>query len=323
MAAAGEAAAVRERYLTAVAAAHRAQTGGRARPPHRLGISKLSGCARRAAYTLAGTPASDSPAVAEGRAANHGTWIHEGLLPHLADQVGGKYETDVVARIGGLEIMGRADLATDEELVDVKTVDGLDAVRRYGGYDEHWFQVLAYVLGKAQETGVRLRWAVLIYVDRGSGETEVLVREVTDTALLAVIDRVGEIHRYAADPDTAPRTTAALPGGRHWRMRGPGGGQGGSWACDECWWLGRCWPGAIPRVRGAQANIVRTDSAIEAALLAYLTASMSAGDAKTEQEFWRSVLANAPAGVYGRLRLSWSRAGAIRVTAVAPLKEES
>jgi hypothetical protein len=325
VAAAGSAAAaVREKYLEAVGAAHRAETGARSRPPHRLGISKLGGCARAAAYTLAGTPASNQPTQTEGRAANHGTWLHEGLLPRLANEVGGKHETDVVARIGGLEIMGRADLAVVDsddggEVADVKTLDGLDAVRRWGGYEENWVQVMAYILGKIQETGRRIRWAVLIYVDRGSGEVEVFVREATDAALLAVVARVGEIHRWAADPDTAPRTTAALPGGRRWRLRGPGL----SWACNECWWLSRCWPGAVPGVRGAQANLVRSDPAREAALGAYAAASAAVGDATTEKDFWRSVLDNSPEGVYGRWRLSWTRAGSIKVTAVRPLEEAS
>jgi len=321
---AGAADAVRARYVTALAEAHRAENIARARPPHRLSVSRLGGCTRQAGYALSGTPVSDTPPPAEARAANHGTWIHNGLLPRLADQVGGKHETDVIAHAAGLAITGQSDLAVVEsvdggEIVDVKTVNGLDPVRRYGPHGEHWVQVLAYALGETQRTGRLIRWAVLIYLDRSSGEEEVFVREITPAVLLAIVDRVREIVAAAADPDTAPRTTAALPGGRRWRMRGPGA----SYECDECCWLARCWPGAKPGVRGAQAAIVRTDAAIEAALGAYSAAARASSDAALEQDFWRSVLAGSPAGIYGAWRLTWTKNGSIRVTAVRALEEAS
>lgn len=313
---------VRQRYLDAVAAAHLAETSARSRPPQ-LSVSRLGGCTRAAAYALAGTPPSDTPPPIEGRAGNHGTWLHAGLLPRMAEEVGGKPEVDVVVTADGVTIFGRADLAavyTDlgGELADVKTVAGLDTVRRYGGYADHWVQLFTYLLGEVQRSGQRIRWGVLVYVDRNTGEAEVFVREATDKALLAVIDRIAEINRYAADPDQAPRTTGSLPGDRRWRMRGPGY----SYGCDECPWLSRCWPGAVPGVRGAQANIVRTDPARQAALTAYAAASTQASDLVREQEFWRTVLAGAPEGIYGPWRLSWSKNGAIRVTAVKPVNEE-
>lgn len=323
MAAEADTAAVRERYLAAVAAAHTAETEARARHPHTLSVSRLAGCTRQAAYALAGTPVTEPPKQVEARAANHGTWLHEGLLPRLADQVGGKHETIVVVRAAGVTIMGRADLAVVEsaaggELADVKTVNGLDAVRRAGGFGEHWVQLMAYILGERQRSRP-VRWAVLIYVDRATGEAEVFVRPVTDEALLAVVERIGEIVRLAAAPQTAPRVTAALPGGRRWRMRGPGPK---GYSCNECDWLRACWgPDAKPGQRGAQRNLVRTDPAREAALGAYVTASSTAADAAAEKEFWRSVLDGSPAGLYGSWRLSWTRAGAISVKAIGPVEE--
>jgi hypothetical protein len=317
-------ATVRDKYQAAVAAAHVAETSSRARPPHRLSVSKLGGCTRQAAYALAGTPVSDTPPPAEARAANLGTWFHLGFLPRLADQVGGKHETDVIAHAAGLAITGQTDLAVVEsadggEIVDVKTVDGLDVVRRYGPYGDHWVQVFAYALGETQRTGRLIRWAVLIYVDRGTGAEEIFVREITPAGLLAVINRVRDIIDAAADPDTAPRLTAAMPGGRRWRMKGPGKSKG----CDECPFLSRCWPGAKSGVVGAQASIVRTDAAIEAALGAYGAAARTVSDAASEQDFWRSVLAGSPAGIYGSWRLTWTKSGSIRVTAARALEEAS
>lgn len=321
---AGAADAVRDRYVAALAAAHRAETLAHSRPPHRLSVSRLGGCTRQAAYALAGTPVSDTPDPGEARAANHGTWIHTGLLPRLAYQVGGKHDTDVIAHAAGLDITGQSDLAVVEsddggEIVDVKTVNGLDTVRRYGPHGEHWVQVLAYALGETQRTGRRIRWAVLIYVDRGTGAEEVFVREITPAVLLAIVDRVRAIVTATADPDHAPRTTAALPGTRRWRLRGPGK----SYDCNECPWLSRCWPGAKPGVVGAQSAIVYTDAAVEAALGAYAAAARTASDAALEQDFWRSVLAGSPAGIYGPWRLTWTKNGSIRVTAVRALEEAS
>lgn len=311
---------VRQRYLAAVADAHRAETTSRARAPH-LSVSRLGGCTRAAAYALAGTPPSDDPEQPEGRAANHGSWLHLGYLPRLAELVGGKHEVEVVVTAAGVTIFGRADLAAVDtdlggELVDVKTVAGLDTVRRYGGFADHWVQLFAYLLGEVQRTGHRIRWGVLVYIDRSTGEAEVFVREATDRALLAIVDRIAEIRGHADDPDRAPRTTGSLPGDRRWRMRGPGS----SYGCDECPWLSRCWPGAQPGVRGAQAAIARTDAAIEAAITAYAWHSTVGSDYAREQEFWRSVLDGAPEGIYGPWRLQWTKNGAIRVTAVKPIE---
>lgn len=311
---------VRDRYRAAIADAHRAETLSRHRPAIKLSVSRLGGCTRRAAYTLAGTEPSNQVTPGEARAANHGTWIHEGVLPRLADQVGGKHETQVVVTAAGVTIYGRADLAVTEsdlggEMLDVKTVAGLDGVRRRGGWDNDWMQLLAYILGETQRSGQRIRWAVLLYIDRDTGEDEVFVREVTDAVLLSVVERVAEIRRYSAAPDMAPRTTAALPGSRRWRMRGPG-----SWTCDECPWLSRCWPGAEPGVVGAQRHLARTDPAREAAIGAYASAATAAGELSAEQSFWRSVLAGAPEGEYGPWRLSWTRNGAINVKAIRPIE---
>lgn len=315
--------AVRARYRAAFAAAHRAETTARARHPHTLSVSRLSGCTRQAAYALAQAPVTDPAPAVEGRAANHGTWLHEGLLPRLADQVNGKHETSVVVHAAGVSITGRADLTVVEgpdgdELVDVKTVNGLDGVRRHGdGYDEHWVQVMAYVLGERQR-GRRIAWAVLIYVDRGTGAEEVFVRPVTQATLLAVVDRIGEIVRLSATPTAAPRVTAALPGDRRWRLRGPGR----SWACDDCPFLTGCWgPGAKPGVVGAQRNLVRNDTAREAAIGAYAEASRLAATSAEERDFWRSVLDGSPPGLYGPWRLSWNRAGAISIKATRPVQE--
>lgn len=311
--------AVRDRWRDAVARSYQAETAARARNPHTLSVSRLSGCTRQAAYALAAAPVTDRHPAAEGRAANHGTWLHLGLLPRLADEVGGKHETMVVVRGAGIIIVGSADVALVEgpdgpELADVKTVHSLDAVRRHGAYHEHWVQLLAYILGERQRTRRQIRWAVLVYVDRATGEEEVFVREVTDAALLAIVDRISEIVRWAAAPDTAPRVTAALPGDRRWRLRGPSN----TWsACNECPFLTRCWgEDAKPGQRGAQRNLVRNDTAREAALDAYTAAAATAADADAEKSFWRSVLDGSPEGLYGRWRLSWKRDGSINVKAV-------
>jgi PD-(D/E)XK nuclease superfamily protein len=282
----------------AVGAAFCEASAARARPAHQLGLSSLGGCRRRAAYALAGTPVSDHPPPREGRAANLGTWQHEGLLPQLAQVLDGEacVEREVVLRAAGLELTGHIDLDWGPVAIDLKTVgEHRLAWAADGPFPEHRVQVAGYALAKRQ-MGLPSRWCAWVYMDRASGTVRPHVEEFTTALGLRVVDRVEELARLAAQPDTAPRDE-----------RGPGL----AYSCDECPWLRRCWgEDATPGEVGVQGQLLGRDAqAVAAALEEYVTARNTISDAKAVQEFARAVFEGSTPGVYGRWRWSTARAG--------------
>lgn len=293
---AGEvAAAIRE--LTAQA--FLAESADNPHDPHQLSLSALGGCTKRAAFQVAGTPPSDVPPADEGRQANLGSWQHEGLLPRIAAQIAGAVvEAAVQLHAAGLVIPGRLDLAWPGVLMDLKTVGEhrLHGVLRAGEpYHEHRIQVMGYALARHQ-AGYAVKWVVWLYLDRASGQEEVMVERFTPAAALAVIDRVRHIRQVAeAGPDQARR-----------EARGPGL----SYTCNSCPWLRRCWgPDARPGEVGAQWRLARTDPAVEAALALYDDARERESAAKRDKEFAAAMLARSPRGVYGPFELGRGKPG--------------
>ncbi|WP_018219170.1 PD-(D/E)XK nuclease family protein [Salinispora vitiensis] len=295
---------VRALVAKGVSQAFIAETTQRARDPHHLGLSSIGGCTRAAAYALARVDPSDTPPVEEGRQANLGVWYHEGLLPRLSEQMGGEVELPVVLHAAGVAITGTADLVPPGAVVDLKTVGAhkLQTIRYHvSPYRRHRLQVLGYVLA-VQQGGRPTRWAIWIYMDRSTGEVEVIVEEFTARAALEVIDRIAEIRRYAEhDPDLAPAED-----------RGPGL----SFTCDACPWLRRCWgPDAVPGQIGAQTSLVAgaipqvhpPDPRAVQALSSYKDASVRKGEAERDQKFWGSVIAGLDYGVYGAWKLTRDR----------------
>lgn len=284
---ADELAEVEQRITTATARAFRAETASRHRNPHVLGLSGVGTCTRRAAYALAKTPVTDTPPVREAREANLGTWEHAGLLPRLADQLpGAQVEVKVILRAAGLELPGHIDLDDLAGVVDLKTVAAhrLAHIRRtWRPYFHNRVQVSSYALARLQ-AGRPARWVAYLYMDRASGEVEVVVEPFTNALALEVIDRIAALRAYAdGGPDLAPRDE-----------RGPGL----SFACDECPWLKRCWgPDAEPSVVGPQA--VSTDPEIIQALADYDDARARESKAKDDKKWALARLSKATYGDYG------------------------
>lgn len=282
---------VAKTVTAAVVRAFTAESAARKRAPHNLGISALSGCTRFAAYALAGTPASDEVEPGEGRAANLGTWQHNGLLPRVADEfTDGATEVNVTLTAAGVTIPGHIDLDIPYMLLDLKTVGEwrLQAVRQSGVFYDHVLQVAAYGVGKLQ-AGQPPRWLVILYLDRASGDSEVFVIPFTNEHVVMVVDRVAEIRRWADDdPDTAPRRDASGVA-----MAGPGW----SFRCNECPWLRRCWgPDAQPGQRIRHDHDVPE---VEALLLEYIEANAVEGPAKRRKAEIADLLETARYGVYG------------------------
>lgn len=220
-----------------VGAAFRAGSAERQRGPHELGISALGSCTRRCAYMISGVDPSDEVAPREGRQANLGTAEHEWLLPRLASLVPeARYEITVELHAAGLVIPGHVDLSAPGDVVDLKTVGEhrLQGVRRTGhAYLDHTTQEAGYGTALLQ-AGTPPEDLVTIYLDRASGDTEVVVERFTNDHVLLVVDRVADLVDWAETPDEAPREDID---GR--RMMGPG--RRGSFACNECAFLKRCW----------------------------------------------------------------------------------
>lgn len=283
---AGEVAA---QLRAATRAAFRAETAARQRDPHRFSISGLGGCTRAAAYALAHTPVSDDPEPEEGRAANLGTWQHAGLLPRLAEQLGNaSVEVPVTLAAAGIELSGHIDLDWHPVgAVDLKTVGEhrLGRVRRSGDpYYPHRVQASGYALARLQ-AGRAGSWVGWHYLDRASGDEEIIVQPFTNSTALEVIDRVQELVDYAEEPDMAPRDE-----------RGPGL----SFACDRCPWLRRCWgDDAEPGVTGAQANLVRNDQDVIAALTHYQDARDREGQGRRDKEDAEALLDRTRFDTYG------------------------
>jgi hypothetical protein len=259
------------------------------RDPTRLTMSGLGGCTRAAAYSIAGTPPSDVALPEEARQALLGTWIHEHLLPGMAEFAGPDVvvEQPVKLAAAGLVITGTLDMAVHDVVWEVKSVKEwrLHGVRRKGVYAEHRVQARGYGLAYLQ-AGNPVRWIVFIYIDRATGEVHIEAEPFTNAAALSVIDRLDRIKFHAGDdPDRAPRE---------------GRGPGVSLACDRCPWLRRCWgDDAVPGKTGPQRTIARTDAGIEYALDLYGRAAAAASQAERDKTFAKLILAAAPNGQYG------------------------
>lgn len=281
----------RQRLEAATRRAFTASSAARQRHPHHFGLSALGACRRAGAYALSRTPPSDPDLpVREGRAANLGTWEHEGLLPLLAAELpGARVEVPVVLRWAGLEIPGSIDLDDPWTVVDLKTVGEyrLSGVLRTGSpYYQHRLQAGGYGLARLQE-GRPPRYVGWHYLDRANGDECIVVEPFTNSFAEQVTDRVEELAELAEEPDSAPRDE-----------RGPGL----SFSCDECPWLRRCWgPDAEPGSTRALRVFDAPD--IEEALLEYDAARAAESAAKKAKEYALAKVEGAAYGQYGRAEL--------------------
>lgn len=270
----------------------------RNREPHHLGLSALARCTRQAAYKLAGTEPSDVVLPDEGRPANLGTWQHEGILPHLVDEISGaRKEVEISLRVAGQRLRGHADLLAPEIVFDLKTVMPyrLQLIRHQGPMPSHVLQLATYGVGLLQ-AGHSVRWLVLAYLDRASGDLEVVTLRFTNRLALQVIDRIFDLSRHAQSPDEAPRADADGNS-----MYGPGFG----YSCNECPWLRRCWgPDAQPGQRQPR-QYERPE--VEALLHAYAEQRAARAEADQHMEEILALLEHTPHGVYGAIRYGRNR----------------
>lgn len=255
-----------------------------------LGISALGGCEREAGYILARTPPTNTPPPT--RSAILGTWLHEKILPLLADSLGG-CEVEGTVYVQGLK--GHSDLYVQlgATAADLKTCTegAMSKARRLGPIRNHLWQILGYAKAR-REAGQRVDWVAIIYVDRARGEHFVWVAPYDEVEADAAMRWLHDVRSVAKrNPDLLPRT-----------RRGPGL----DWKCDACKWLDRCWPDAQKTIR---TELDEPGPAIEAALKMRLEAGEREADAKRDKQFAEAILEGVDDGDHGPYRLKWRSNG--------------
>lgn len=159
-----------------------------------LGPSDLGFCRQKAALMTRGVEPSDSVSIA---AAQIGTAVHTYVGTALRSYFPGWIidERRVTATFpSGAEVSGTPDVIAPDwnAIVDVKTVDGFEWVRREGTSQAHKYQRATYALGAIQEgllDGSKTVYVGNLYIDRSGKEKEPLfVIEEFDWTLIDEID---------------------------------------------------------------------------------------------------------------------------------------
>lgn len=159
----------------------------------KLGPSDIGFCRQKAALTTKEIQPTDNPSTA---AARIGTAIHryvgEALSAAHPDWI--VDDTKVTATLpSGVEITGTPDIIAPDwnAIIDIKTVDGFEWVKRNGVNQNHIYQRHLYALG-ALQAGLVKEENLLVgnfYIDRSGKEPEgLLVLSEYDPTLTAVID---------------------------------------------------------------------------------------------------------------------------------------
>lgn len=165
----------------------------------RLGPSDIGFCRNRAALTTKGVEPSDEKSIF---AAQVGTAIHtyeahvmkaahpDWIIPELDWEPGRKLTATLPS---GVEISGTPDcIAPDwNAMIDAKTKDGLEWVRREGSSQSDRYQRHLYALAAIQEGLLKEKDLLVgnMYIDRSAkNDTPLLLMESYDPTLTAEID---------------------------------------------------------------------------------------------------------------------------------------
>lgn len=182
----------------------------------RLGPSDLGFCRMKALLMLKGTEQSDSTSIA---AAQVGTAVHH----YLADAIKAFFpqwivdERRVTATFpSGAQVSGTPDIIAPEwnAIVDNKTVDGFEWVKREGTSQNHKFQRHTYALGAIQEGLLdesKPIWVCNLYWDRSGKEPEpYFTFEEFDPTLTDEIDSwIGDVTYARINEEEASRDIPA------------------------------------------------------------------------------------------------------------------
>jgi len=182
----------------------------------RLGPSDIGWCRQKAALMTKGVEKTDSRSVA---AASIGTAVHnyvfDALRPFFPDWL--IEEVRVTATLPcGAVISGSPDIVipTWNMVLDVKTVDGFEKIKRFGTSQNHKYQRHLYAMGAIADgliDGEKTVYVGNVYVDRSGQETEPLVIiEEMDVLLTDEIDHwVSDVIYAVEHNEDASRDIAA------------------------------------------------------------------------------------------------------------------
>ena len=274
---------------------------GSARSQQReIGMSQLGSCRRQAAYQHFGVE-PDPDFYDEKRAAQLGTWLHEGLLPRLSARLpGSAYEIDVELKLDGLSpIPGHVDLywPLGKQVIDVKTRGprSMDWVLSRGIPRKEIWQTHGYAQAII-DSGREVESICILNLNRDNGEVVPVVMPFDPTQVELLAQWWAEVC-LAENAEQLPRDE-----------RGPGL----SYLCDHCPWLHQCWGAAAIRgTAGAQAlprDVVAGDiTPVIEACSQWVTATETERAASKEKEFLRQVLQDVPDGSYGDYELTWRK----------------
>ena len=177
-----------------------------------IGPSEIGGCRAYLARVIADVPFDDMSHDVKWAA-----FIGTALGAAIESAMAAEYPDEVITQVpveamlpSGLKIAGNADIVRKGTgVVDIKSVDGLEAVRRAGPTFKQLAQVMVYLLGLIQ--GGHLppdaTWS-LVFVDRsGRDDTPVVYEGTLNMDVITMIDARLEDVMYAVeyDLDSAPR----------------------------------------------------------------------------------------------------------------------
>ena len=162
-----------------------------------LGPSDIGFCRQKAALMTKGVPATDSPpkwAAAVGTALHN--YIEAAIKEAHPDWLVGSIDKIRVTAVlpSGAEISGHPDIVVPSAnaVLDIKTVDGFQWIKREGTSLQHKYQRHLYAMGLIQAEILNNKQPVLvgnIYFDRSGKEPEPLVAvEEIDHTLTPEID---------------------------------------------------------------------------------------------------------------------------------------
>jgi len=181
-----------------------------------IGPSDLGFCRNKAALMGKGVPQSDSKSA---WAANVGTAVHVWVGEALRDAFPGWIVDDrrlTATFPSGAEVAGTPDIVAVpwNAVLDVKTVDGFEKIKRYGTTLNHKYQRHTYALGAIQAgllDDTQTVWVGNVYLDRSGQEPDpyVLLEEF-DHALTDEIDTwITDVIYAIAHGEDASRDIAA------------------------------------------------------------------------------------------------------------------
>lgn len=183
-----------------------------------IGTSELGGCREYMRATIAGD--ERLPPKERGLdGAAVGTIVGDGLEKVFAQELGYRHQVPITVRLHdlGLEVSGHADLVHEgnNEVSDLKSVDGLEETRRQGPSLKYLIQISVYALGLVQ-AGVLNDGATanLFYCDRSGTDKKFLVYTITWDEILGYVSVAEQRIQNVFDA-----LDAGSPDEMRWRLR--------------------------------------------------------------------------------------------------------